>query len=214
MSAVEIIALAASFSLLSGWRLYFSLLVAGLAMRFDIIALPTQLGTLDILANPWVLGVAGVGFVAEFFADKIAWLDSAWDWLHSIIRPLGGALLALAIVDPGDPGVQLITFLLGGGAALLSHGVKAGTRTVVNASPEPLSNVVVSTGEDVATAGVAALALSNPLVAVVIAGTMLIASVVALFALRSVIRRIGTNLAKGPAHMLGLEAANAEEDAA
>lgn len=212
MSAVEIVALAASFSLLSGWRLYFTLLVAGVAMKFGVIALPTQLASLDILANPWVLGVAGTGFVAEFFADKIAWLDSAWDWLHSIIRPLGGALLALAIVDPGDPGVQVVTFLLGGGAALLSHGVKASTRTMVNASPEPLSNAVVSAGEDVATAGVAALALSNPLVAVVIAIVMLIASVIALLALRKIIRRIGANMKKGPAHMLGL--GDAEEASA
>ncbi|MEQ1724691.1 MAG: DUF4126 domain-containing protein [Sphingopyxis sp.] len=212
MSAVEIVALAASFSLLSGWRLYFTLLVAGVAMKLGVIALPTQLASLDILANPWVLGVAGTGFVAEFFADKIAWLDSAWDWLHSIIRPLGGALLALAIVDPGDPGVQVVTFLLGGGAALLSHGVKASTRTMVNASPEPLSNAVVSAGEDVATAGVAALALSNPLVAVVIAIVMLIASVIALLALRKITRRIGANMKKGPAHMLGL--GDAEEASA
>ncbi|MEQ1510313.1 MAG: DUF4126 domain-containing protein [Sphingopyxis sp.] len=205
MSAVEIVALAASFSLLSGWRLYFSLLVAGMAMKFNLIALPQQLASLDILTNPWVLGAAGAGFIAEFFADKIAWLDSAWDGLHTIIRPLGGALLALTIVDPGDPGVQVVTFLLGGGAALLSHGVKASTRTLVNASPEPLSNAVVSAGEDVATAGVAALALTHPLVAVVIAVTMLIASVVALFALRKIIRRIGANMKKGPAHMLGLD---------
>ncbi|MBX9727340.1 MAG: DUF4126 domain-containing protein, partial [Sphingopyxis sp.] len=83
MSALELVALAASFSLLSGWRLYASLLAAGLAMRFGIVDLPEQLAALDILANPWVLGIAGVGFVAEFFADKIAWLDSAWDGLHT-----------------------------------------------------------------------------------------------------------------------------------
>ncbi len=194
MSAVEIIALAGSFSLLSGWRLYFSLLAVGLAMRFDVIALPDKLVALDVLANPWVLAVATIGLIAEFFADKIAWLDSAWDGLHSIIRPAGGALLALAIVDPGDPSWQVVTFLLGGGAAFLSHGVKASTRTVVNASPEPFSNAVVSAGEDVATVGVAALALANPVAAVVIAVSMLAASIVALFALRRVIRRIGAGL--------------------
>ncbi|MEQ1688248.1 MAG: DUF4126 domain-containing protein, partial [Sphingopyxis sp.] len=85
-----------------------------------------------------------------------------------------------------------------------SHGVNASTRTVVTASPEPLSNAVVSAGEDVATAGVAALALSNPLVAVVIAIVMLIASIIALLALRKIIRRISENMKKGPAHMLGL----------
>lgn len=205
MSAVEIVALAASFSLLSGWRLYFSLLAAGLAMKFQLIALPAQLQALDVLANPWVLGIAGIGFVAEFFADKISWLDSAWDGLHSIVRPLGGALLALAIVDPGDPAVQVITFLLGGGAALLSHGVKASTRTVINASPEPFSNAVVSAGEDVATIGVAALALSNPVIAAVIAVAMLLASIIALLALRRIIRRIGANMKKGPGYLLGVE---------
>jgi hypothetical protein len=196
MSAVEIIALAASFSLLSGWRLYLSLLAAGLAMRFEVIALPEQLAALDVLANPWVLGIAGVGFVAEFFADKIAWLDSAWDWLHSVIRPAGGALLALAIVDPGDPAWQVVTFLLGGGAALLSHGVKASTRTVVNASPEPFSNAVVSASEDVATMGLAALALANPVLAIIIAASLLVASVIALLALRRLLKRLLSQVGK------------------
>ena len=213
MTAVEIIALAASFSLLSGWRLYLSVLAAGLAMRFDIIALPDQLASLDILANPWLLGIAAAGFVAEFFADKIAWVDSAWDALHTIIRPAGGAMLALAIVDPGDPAWQVATFLLGGGAALLSHGVKASTRTVINASPEPFSNAIVSTGEDIATAGVAVLALSNPYVAVILATAMLIASVVALIALRRIIRRIGANLKKGPRHVLGIADVASPNDA-
>ena len=190
MSAVEIIALAASLSLLSGWRLYFTMLVAGLAMKFGLIALPQQLVALDVLANPWVLGVAALGFIAEFFADKIAWLDSIWDGLHTLIRPVGGALLALAIVDPGRPEWQVATFLLGGGAALLSHGVKASTRAVVNTSPEPLSNVVVSAGEDVAAAGVAGLALAFPVAAGVIAVTMLIASIIALIALRRLLRRL------------------------
>lgn len=204
MSALELVALAASFSLLSGWRLYASLLAAGLAMRFGVVALPEQLAALDVLANPWVLGIAALGFVAEFFADKIAWLDSAWDGLHMAIRPLGGALLALAIVDPGDPVWQIAVFLLGGSGALLSHGVKASTRIVVNASPEPLSNAIVSTGEDVATAGLLALALANPVAAVIIAAMMLLASIIALLALRKIIRRIGANVKKGPAHMLGL----------
>jgi hypothetical protein len=205
MSAVQIVALAASFSLLSGWRLYLSLLAVGLAMRFHIIALPDHLASLDILANPWVLGVATVGLAAEFFADKIAWLDTAWDTLHSIIRPLGGALLALAIVDPNDPAMQVITFLLGGGGALLSHGVKASARTVVNASPEPFSNAAVSTGEDIACAGLATLALANPVIALIIAVVMLIASVIALLALRRIIRRIHANMKKGPGHFFGIE---------
>lgn len=190
MSAVELIALAASFSLLSGWRLYFTLLVAGLAMYFGLIDLPDKLAMLDVLANPWVLGVSALGFVAELFADKIAWIDSIWDGLHTLIRPIGGALLALAIVDPGQPEWQVATFLLGGGAALLSHGVKASTRAVVNTSPEPFSNVAVSVGEDVAALGVAGLALAYPVLAVVIAVMMLVASIIALIALRQLLRRL------------------------
>ena len=194
MSAVELIALAASFSLLSGWRLYFTLLVAGLAMYFGLIDRPDKLAMLDVLANPWVLGVSALGFVAELLADKIAWIDSIWDGLHTLIRPLGGALLALAIVDPGQPEWQVATFLLGGGAALLSHGVKASTRAVVNASPEPFSNVAVSVGEDVAALGVAGLALAYPVLAVVVAVIMLVTSVIALIALRRLLRRlIGTH---------------------
>lgn len=194
MSAMEIIALAASFSLLSGWRLYFSLFAAGLAMRFELIDLPAHLASLDILASPWVLAAAGIGLIAEFFADKVAWLDSAWDAVHSFIRPVGGALVALAIVDPGTAEWQIVTFLLGGGAALLSHGVKSTTRTVVNASPEPFSNAVVSASEDVATIGLAALALANPVIAVVIALVMLVASVIALIALRRLLKRLVTQV--------------------
>lgn len=194
MSAMEIIALAASFSLLSGWRLYFTLFAAGLAMRFEVIDLPAHLAALDILASSWVLAAAGIGLIAEFFADKVAWLDSAWDAVHSFIRPVGGALVALAIVDPGTAEWQVVTFLLGGGAALLSHGVKSTTRTVVNASPEPFSNAVVSASEDVATIGLAALALANPVIAVVIALVMLVASVIALIALRRLLKRLVTQV--------------------
>lgn len=190
MSAMEIIALAASFSLLSGWRMYLTVFATGAAMYFNVLALPEHLASLDVLASPWVLAAAAAGFVAEFFADKIAWLDSAWDAVHSFIRPVGGALVALAIVDPSDQGWQIAVFLLGGGAALLSHGVKASTRTVVNASPEPFSNAVVSAGEDVATLGLVGLALADPTMAVVLAVALLVASIVAFFALRRLLRRL------------------------
>lgn len=143
--------------------------VTGLAMRFQWISLPENLQMLDTLADPWVLGISAVGAITEFFADKIAWLDSVWDTIHTIIRPLGGALLALAVVDAGDPTWQVIVFLLGGGAALMSHGAKAGARAMVNTSPEPFSNAVVSTGEDVATGGLLVLAFANPIAALIIA---------------------------------------------
>lgn len=184
MSAVELIGLAATLSLLAGWRLYLCVFAVGLGMAMGWIALPEHLGGLAVLANPWVIGAAGVGLVAEFLADKILWVDSAWDALHTIVRPIGGALLALAVVDPGDPAWQVIALLLGGGAALVSHGAKAGTRALVNTSPEPFSNVAVSTAEDILTGGLLVLALANPLAAVVIAVLLAVAAVLLLLMLR------------------------------
>ncbi|MBA3668367.1 MAG: DUF4126 domain-containing protein [Sphingomonas sp.] len=188
MTPVELVALAASTSLLAGWRLYLVTLVTGLAMKFGWIALPEQLHGLDILANNWLLAVAAVGTFAEFFADKIAWVDSAWDAVHSFIRPLGGALLSLAIVDSGDTGWQVASFLLGGGAAFVAHAGKAGARTLVNASPEPFSNVIVSTAEDIATGGLLALAIANPIAAALIAACLVVLSLWLVVAARRMLR--------------------------
>ena len=161
----------------------------GLAMKFGWVALPEQLQAMDVLANNWIIGIAGAGAVAEFFADKIAWVDSAWDAVHSVVRPIGGALLSLALVDAGDPAWQVGSLLLGGGAAFLAHAGKAGARTLVNASPEPFSNVVVSTGEDVATGGLLVLAIANPLIAAAIAVLLVILSLWLVFAARRALRR-------------------------
>tara|TARA_R110002033_G_scaffold50958_1_gene98076 strand:- start:127 stop:714 length:588 start_codon:yes stop_codon:yes gene_type:complete len=174
MGIVELLGLAGSVSLLSGWRLYLTVFVTGLTMRLQWISLPENLQVLDALANPWVLAISALGAIAEFFADKILWLDSIWDTIHTAIRPLGGALLALAVVDAGDPVWQVVVFLLGGGAALMSHGAKAGARALVNTSPEPVSNAVVSTGEDIATGGLLFLAFANPVAALIIASLLLI----------------------------------------
>jgi hypothetical protein len=189
VSPVELIALAASTSLLAGWRLYLVTLVTGLAMKFGYVALPEHLHALNVLANNWVIGIAAVGTFMEFFADKVAWVDSAWDAVHSFIRPLGGALLSLAIVDSADPAWQVGSFLLGGGAAFLAHAGKAGARTLVNASPEPFSNVIVSTGEDVATGGLLALAIANPIAAAVIAFALVLLSLWLVFEARRALRR-------------------------
>jgi hypothetical protein len=177
VGAVELLGLAASLSLLAGWRLYAVVLATGLAMRAGFLDLPQHLDALDALASWWVIGAAGIGFVAEFFVDKLAWVDSLWDGIHTFIRPVGGALVALAVVDASDPGWQVAAFLAGGGAALLSHGAKTGTRAVVNASPEPFSNVAVSAAEDVATAGGLWLALANPVAAAVVAVVVLATAV-------------------------------------
>jgi hypothetical protein len=159
-------------------------------MRTGWIALPEHLDGLAVLANPWILGISFIGLVAEFLADKVMWLDSAWDAIHTLVRPLGGALLALALIDAGDPAWQVASFLLGGSAALLTHSAKTGTRAVVNASPEPISNIVISSGEDVATGGLLVLAIANPVAAVAIAVAITIAAIWAVLALRRVLRRL------------------------
>ena len=187
---VEILGIAASVSLLAGWRLYLCVLATGIAMRSGYVPLPSHLESLQVLASPWIMGVAGFGAVAEFFADKVAWLDSLWDTVHTVIRPLGGAMLALAIVNPQDPATQVIAFLLGGGGALLAHGGKAGARAVVNASPEPFSNIVVSTAEDIASAGLLALAYTHPVVAGGIAAVLLVLAVWLLVLARRVLKRL------------------------
>ena len=189
MGIVEILGLATSVSLLSGWRMYLTVFATGLAMYFGYLDLPENLKMLEALANPWVIGIAGTGAVAEFFADKVAWLDSIWDGLNTLIRPLGGALLALAVVDAGDPVWQVIVFLLGGGAALASHATKATARAAVNTSPEPVSNVILSTAEDVVTGGLLALAFTNPIIAAAIAVVLLGLVIWGLFKAKRALKR-------------------------
>jgi hypothetical protein len=190
MGVVELRGLAASVSLLSGWRLYLTIFATGLAMYLCAIDLAENLKILDALANPWVIAISGLGALAEFFADKIAWLDSIWDGLNTLIRPLGGALLALAVVDAGDPVWQVIVFLLGGGAALASHATKATTRAAVNTSPEPVSNIVLSTAEDVVTGGLLALAFAYPVAAAIIALVLLALTIWGLFAARRMLKKL------------------------
>lgn len=190
LGIAEILGIAGSVSLLAGWRLYLCILATGIAMRTGYLPLPEHLGMLQALANPWVMGAAGVAAAAEFFADKVAWLDSIWDTVHTVIRPLGGALLALAVVDPGDPSTQAIAFILGGGASLLAHGGKAGARAAVNMSPEPFSNIAVSTLEDVATTGLLYAAFAHPLIAGGIAAVLLVLAIVLLIMAQRVFRRV------------------------
>ncbi len=190
MGIVEIIGLAGSISLLSGWRIYLCTFAVGLAMRTGWLQLPEHIQSLDVLANPWVLGISAVGLTAEFFADKVPWLDSVWDGIHTLIRPIGGALLSMAIVDAQDPTWQVISLLLGGSAALLSHSAKTGTRAAANTSPEPFSNMALSTGEDVVTGGLLALMLADPATAIVIAIVLLVACVGVLLLLRRLVKQL------------------------
>jgi Domain of unknown function (DUF4126) len=178
MGIVELLGTAASLSLLAGWRLYATVFAVGLAIKFGWWALPVKLAHLSVLTNEWVLGVAGVGFVCEFFADKIVWLDSLWDSIHTFIRPVGGALVAASVISPQDPAMQAVFFLLGGGLATLSHATKAGTRMVVNQSPEPFSNIAVSMAEEVVVAVGLWATMTHPYI---VLGVSVVATVVFAF---------------------------------
>ena len=190
MTAVQLIGVAASLSLLAGWRLYLCVAAVGLGLHLGWLPLPEHLHQLDVLGSWWVIGVAALGAMCEFLADKVLWLDSIWDGIHTLIRPVGGALLALAVVDPSDARWQIVVFLLGGGASLLTHGVKASTRLAVNASPEPFSNAVLSTGEDVATGGLLALVMAVPGAAVAVAALIAVAAIAALTLVGHVVWRV------------------------
>ena len=175
------------FSFAAGINLYATVAILGLASRFDWVALPPQFKVFD---NDIVIGAALVMYLVEFFADKIPWVDSVWDAVHTVIRPVGGALIAVATLGQASPTVEGLAALMGGTLAAGSHFSKAGTRAVANASPEPFSNWILSITEDVFVVGLGMLALKFPIVAavVVIIGVVLIA-VFAAWIVRAVRRR-------------------------
>jgi hypothetical protein len=130
----------------SGINLYACVATLGLLSRFAHLKLP---GELEVVTNGWVIGVALALYVIEFVADKVPWVDSTWDVIHTFIRIPAGAVLAAAAFGDFDRSIQVIALLLGGGLALSSHGTKAATRAVLNTLPEPVTNAVVSVAEDV-----------------------------------------------------------------
>jgi len=165
METLEHLGIALGLASLAGVNLYLTVLIVGLAVRFDWLTLGPSYQTLEALGHPWVLTVAGVFFVMEFFADKVPWLDSLWDTVHTVIRPVGGTLLALQALGDMPPYMEVLAALIAGGAALTTHGAKAGSRLLINHSPEPVSNVSMSLAEDVGVVGGTALVLISPVVA-------------------------------------------------
>lgn len=150
------------FSLAAGVNLYATVAVLGLASRYQWVQLPEQFKVFD---NPWVIGAAAVLYVIEFVADKIPWVDSMWDSVHTIIRPVGGALIAVAALGDASPTITGLIALLGGATAAGSHMTKAGTRVAVNTSPEPFTNWFVSLAEDAFVIGLSLFTLKFPLLA-------------------------------------------------
>jgi hypothetical protein len=175
------------FSFTAGINLYATIATLGLASRYGWVALPEHYRVFD---NDLVIGAAIVLYLIEFVADKIPWVDTLWDGVHTLIRPAGGALIAVGTLGEASPAVEVLTALAGGTLAAGTHFAKAGTRAAVNASPEPFSNWILSTGEDIFVVTLGLIALRYPLVAalVVIAGVLLIL-VFAAWIVRAVRRR-------------------------
>ena len=159
------------FSLAAGVNLYATVAVLGLAARYGWVQLPEQF---QVFNNPWVIGVAGALYVIEFVADKIPWVDSIWDSIHTVIRPVGGALIAVAALGEASPAVMGMIALLGGTVAAGSHMTKAGTRVAINTSPEPFTNWIASLAEDVFVIGLSLLTLKFPLLALAVSATILV----------------------------------------
>jgi hypothetical protein len=143
----------------------------------------------ESLQRPEVLVVAGVLFLCEAVADKIPYVDSVWDAVHTVIRPVSGAVVGALLAGQSGSLSDLAAGAIGGSTALASHAVKAGTRMAVNTSPEPFSNVIVSFAEDLGVAGIVTFAMFHPQAAAIIAGTLLLTGLLVLFFLVSRIRR-------------------------
>ncbi|HEY8835126.1 MAG TPA: DUF4126 domain-containing protein [Chthoniobacterales bacterium] len=166
MDRFNLLSVALGLACLAGIDLYLTVFATGLAIHFHWIALSPQYQSLEVLGQPWIIAIAGILYVLEFFADKIPWVDSAWDTVHTIIRPIGGALLAIQVLGHHSPVVDVLIILLGGSASLVTHTAKASTRLAANSSPEPASNIGLSVAEDLVVFGGLALLHYNPILAV------------------------------------------------
>ena len=175
MNLIGTLAIAMGAGWVSGINLYAAVATLGLLGRFSDLRLP---GELEVLTSWWIIGIAGTLYVIEFFADKIPYLDSTWDAIHTFIRIPAGAVLAATAFGDFDRSVQVVALLLGGGLALSAHGTKASARAAINLSPEPVSNVVVSIAEDILAVGAILLSIFLP---VVLIGLVIFFVVVSIF---------------------------------
>lgn len=178
MNSIGTLSSVLGLSFASGVNLYAAVLVVGMGQRLGWISgLP---GDLHVLENPIILGIAGVMYFLEFFADKIPYVSVAWDTVHTVIRPIGGAALALASTAKLSPEVQALAMLAGGSIALGSHSTKMGYRLLAHASPEPFSDSIFSVAEDAGVVGLVLLVYQHPLAAVCVAVGLLIGMVILL----------------------------------
>jgi hypothetical protein len=195
MELIALLGRTAAFSFAAGVNLYATVAIIGLAARFHWVTLPPQF---EIFDSNLVIGVALVLYLVEFFADKVPYVDTIWDIVHTAIRPLGGAFVAVASVGEVSPAMQGLAALLGGTLAAGSHFTKAGTRAVANTSPEPFSNWALSLGEDGLVVGLGLLALAYPVTALVI--TAVLVGLMAVFA-AAIVRAVRRRFARRPVRL-------------
>jgi hypothetical protein len=168
MPLLQKLGVALGLSSLAGINLYLTVFVTGLSIQQHWIDVSQTYPELAVLSHPAVIIISGLLYVLQFFADKIPWVDSLWDAIHTFIRPIGGAYLAVGALGHQDPTVDVIAALVAGAAALTTHVTKAGTRLVANHSPEPFSNIALSVGEDVVVVGGLFLIKHDPVLAFIV----------------------------------------------
>jgi len=197
MEWLSTLSLALGSAWTSGINLYATISVLGLLQKFGGVKLP---GGLEALDNWWIIGIAGGLYIVEFAADKIPYVDSVWDVIHTFIRVPAGAVVAYAATSQLDPTVTISAALLGGGLALASHGTKAAARVTANLSPEPISNWTLSIVEDIIAFVGTLLAVFAPILVAVILVLFLIGF---LWFLPKIIRRLARMLRAVSAYLSG-----------
>ena len=185
MTALLSAVLGISFA--AGLNAYATVLALGVMDRIGVIHLPSGL---HVLATTPVIGAAATLYLVEFVADKIPWIDSVWDAIHTVIRPAAGALLAYGVVANVDPRWQLIATLVGGGVAFTSHSAKASTRAAVNLSPEPFSNWFLSIAEDVASFVLVWLTTTHPWIGITLLVLLIALALFAVWKISHLARRV------------------------
>ena len=171
MNLIEVLGLGLGAAWTSGINLYATVAVLGLVQRFGFAELP---GGLHVLDNWIIISVALLLYAVEFVADKVPYVDTLWDALHTFIRVPAGAVVALSATINLDPRIQVLALLLGGGLALSTHGTKATLRAAANTSPEPVTNWTLSLLEDIFAIGAAILAVFNPIAILVVIAIFLL----------------------------------------
>ena len=182
METLQLLGLALGTAFAAGLNVYATVAILGASQYFHLFALPAGLG---ILGHPVVILGAAVLFFIEFFADKVPYVDTVWDSIHTLVRPIVAAGLSFGIFSGMPEAWKILAALVGGSVALTSHGAKAVTRTAANTSPEPFSNWILSVLEDAVAVGLTALAMSHPIIAGIIAVALV---VLAVLVIRRVVR--------------------------